>query len=365
MGDQRKETSSKFAALRAWLSRRDAAGHKSSPESTTAAPYGVHVWVDCADATVDICFIHGLTGDRDRTWTAHAQQEPWPRTLLAPELKSARILTYGYDAYYLGKDGVASQNRLTDHAQNLINELATNRRLHGASTRPIVFVAHSLGGIVCKKAVLLSHGHPDPALEDIFKCTKGIIFMGTPHRGAWMVKWAKVPVKVLGMVKSTNVGLLKALGSGEELLESIQQDFGHLLQRMSISKTPIEITCFYEELTMSPTGQTVVSRDSATIPNYNAISIHANHREMVWFDTREDRGFIEVSNLLKKWQHDVEPIYEACFARHQTPPRRFQQLSRSPPPVSRSTEAQFDLQQDALRPRGVQAQDGRDVHLPS
>jgi protein SERAC1 len=309
MGNEPKETFFKFGTLKTRLgerfSRHDAAGGNSSTtDSATAAPYGVHVWADCADATIDICFIHGLTGDHDRTWTANTQHQPWPKTLLAPELNSARILTYGYDAYVIGK-GTSSQNRLTDHAQNLVNDLTTNRWLHGASTRPIVFVAHSLGGIVCKKAVLLSHGYPDSDPESgVFKCTKGIIFMGTPHRGAWMSNWARIPVTALGIVKSTNTKLLKALGSGEELLGSIQHDFGHLLRRMAISKTPIEITCFYEELPLLLAG-TVVSRDSATIPPYNAISIHANHREMARFSSTEDRGFIEVSALIKKWRNDV------------------------------------------------------------
>lgn len=28
------------------------------------------------DATVDICFVHGLTGNRESTWTAAGQSEP-------------------------------------------------------------------------------------------------------------------------------------------------------------------------------------------------------------------------------------------------------------------------------------------------
>src|SRR5947208_4561939 len=49
-------------------------------------PDGVKVLHDCPDATVDICFIHGLTGDRESTWTAHGKPAPWPKTLLPPKL---------------------------------------------------------------------------------------------------------------------------------------------------------------------------------------------------------------------------------------------------------------------------------------
>ncbi|PKS06789.1 hypothetical protein jhhlp_006864 [Lomentospora prolificans] len=44
---------------------------------------------------VDVCFIHGLTGDRDNIWTAKGQSRPWFETLLPPALPKARIPTYG------------------------------------------------------------------------------------------------------------------------------------------------------------------------------------------------------------------------------------------------------------------------------
>ncbi|UPK96915.1 hypothetical protein LCI18_007850 [Fusarium solani-melongenae] len=114
---------------------------------------GVEVLHDCPDATVDICFVHGLTGNRISTWTAHGQTAPWPKTLLPEKLSKARILTYGYDAYIVSK-AVASSNRLIDHAMNLLIDLIIERAGSRASSRPLVFVAHSLGGLVCKEAIL-------------------------------------------------------------------------------------------------------------------------------------------------------------------------------------------------------------------
>ena len=77
----------------------------SSVRSPSPAPFpdGIEVLHPCADATVDICFVHGLTGDRTRTWTAAGQTQPWPQTLLPSRLGRVRILTYGYDAYVLRK----------------------------------------------------------------------------------------------------------------------------------------------------------------------------------------------------------------------------------------------------------------------
>ncbi|ORY14566.1 hypothetical protein BCR34DRAFT_228447 [Clohesyomyces aquaticus] len=179
------------------------------PSSPTPFSDGLETLHDCADAVFYIYFVHGLTGDRGETWTARGQAEPWPKILLPPVLGKARILTYGYDAYVMRKS-VASTERLIDHATNLINDLATDRASSDAVLRPIVFVVHSLGCIVCKKALLLSRNNPAPHLKNIFHCTKDMIFMGTPHAGSWMAHWASIPASGLGIVKSTNKSLLKS-----------------------------------------------------------------------------------------------------------------------------------------------------------
>jgi protein SERAC1 len=133
--------------------------------------------------TFNGCTVHGLTGNRDSTWTADGQKRPWTATLLPPKLSNARILTYGYDAYVL-RNSVASSNRLIDHATDLLNDLTTDRAYCNASYRPLIFITHSLGGLVSKEAILLSRNNPEAHLRAIFDCTKGIIFMGTPHKGS-------------------------------------------------------------------------------------------------------------------------------------------------------------------------------------
>lgn len=90
--------------------------------------------------------LHGFTGHREKTWTAEGETEPWFKTLLPKDLPTARIMTYGYDADVLHLTRVAGQNTIREHAKTLINDLSALRT--DTVGRPIIFVVHSLGGLV-------------------------------------------------------------------------------------------------------------------------------------------------------------------------------------------------------------------------
>ncbi|KAJ5414485.1 alpha/beta-hydrolase [Penicillium cosmopolitanum] len=285
--------------------------------SESSFPDGVEILYNAPQAELDICFLHGLTGDRRKTWTPHGQEEPWPKTLLPAFISKARILTYGYDAYALRKS-VASNNRVIDHATNLLHDLTTDRASCNASSRPIIFVAHSLGGLVCKKALLLSRNNPESHLQEIFDSTKGVIFMGTPHDGSRMANWTKIPAAALGFVKSSNKSLLDVLETKNQLLESLQIEFLEMVRNLQGSGRSFEVTCFFEELPLSTFGK-VVPKESAVLYGYNSISIHANHSEMVKFESSEATGFKRLLGELQRWssqlRYGAKKFYRpsACF----------------------------------------------------
>ena len=109
-------------------------------------------------------FIHGLTGDRESTWTAKGAAACWLELFLLNDLPEARIITYGYDADVVNFWSMASQNTIGDHSQKLLLSLANLRDstntvgpmvitwaarliLFLQNTRPLAFVAHSMGGV--------------------------------------------------------------------------------------------------------------------------------------------------------------------------------------------------------------------------
>ncbi|KAM0360984.1 hypothetical protein ACHAPK_011831, partial [Fusarium culmorum] len=298
---QQRETESESAHPILAPSARQSSSLEQS--STPLFPDGVEILVDPPDADVDIYFVHGLTGNRTSTWTAREQAAPWPKTLLPSELPKACILTYGYDAYVVSKS-VASSNRLIDHAMNLLTDLTNDRRRRNASSRPLIFVVHSLGGLVCKEAILLSRNNPNQSRQDFFTHIKGVVFMGTPHKGSWMADWSGIPAKALGLVKSTNRSLLEVLETNNQYLESIHVRFLSMMREQREAGRQLEVACFFEELPLSTVGK-VVSKESATFEGYDPITIHANHADMVKFRSAEENGFKRVVGELTAWKSEI------------------------------------------------------------
>ena len=101
-----------------------------------------------------ICFVHGLAGGRVSTWKQG--KVFWPYNLLARDIPDARIITWGYDADIAHFLSPTSTNRVKDHAKGLSNALNGLRGPSGTPRRPIIFVAHSLGGIICAQVTSMS-----------------------------------------------------------------------------------------------------------------------------------------------------------------------------------------------------------------
>ena len=96
-----------------------------------------------------IVFVHGLGGGRASTWTKDGVF--WPRDLLPNDIADARIITWGYDANIAHFWASSTSNDIDNHAANLVNSVGGLRGPPKATDRPIIFVAHSLGGLVCAR----------------------------------------------------------------------------------------------------------------------------------------------------------------------------------------------------------------------
>ncbi|EKJ67737.1 hypothetical protein FPSE_12108 [Fusarium pseudograminearum CS3096] len=276
------------------------------PRDRTVHLYsGIKVLHSSTDDDVDVVFVHGLKGDCLKTWTGKGSNEPWPKTLLPIELGTARILTYSYDAIVVSKDDVPSLNRISNHASNLVAALASLRQGDNTNERPIVFVCHSLGGLVCQDALVGARQRSEQHIQDIANFTRGVIFLGTPHHGSSLAKMGELVSRSVGLIKDTNSDIVQVLTPDSEVLARINDSFQALVIKRSRNESnTIEITCFYEELPKKGVGL-VVPKHSAILPGYISIGIHKNHSDMTKFNTADEPGFVAICGELKRWINQI------------------------------------------------------------
>jgi hypothetical protein len=103
------------------------------------------------EKAVDVVAIHGLNGHYLNSWTttnAARQKVVWLRDLLPKQLPDARIMSYGYNSAVQFSKNVSG---IATFAEQLLEDLRSWRSTQAEQDRPIVFICHSLGGIVVKQ----------------------------------------------------------------------------------------------------------------------------------------------------------------------------------------------------------------------
>jgi hypothetical protein len=267
------------------------------------------------DALVDLVLVHGLNGNPEKTWTAEHSRIFWPAQLLPQfvEDQKVRVLVYGYDADVTSLAGPGvTKDKIHNHAERLVADLFANRRIRKATERPIVFVAHSLGGLIVKRAMITSSeimGQKTEHLRSIFVSTFGMLFLGTPHRGADLAQWgsyletlchAIMPKKAI----DTGPQLVDALKSNSETLLNIDRQFAQLLE-------DFHIYFFHEAKPSDLKGllRFIVEEDSAapTLPDVERAGIQADHQHMCKFESDNAPGFDLVVDAIQRYA-DEAPV---------------------------------------------------------
>lgn len=220
----------------------------------------------------------------------------WPRDLLPKAFPQARIVTWGYDVQIEQLLKSTSQASIIHHSENLLSDLVLLRKPETGKLKPLLFIAHSLGGIVVKDALSLS-GYEKAFSDKILPATIGVMFLGTPHHGSKAASLVKTVFEVSKVFfKKPNLQVLRALETNSEILERISRSFGQIL-----SNGRIKVHSFREEL---PTkGVMIVGPASSTIGYLHETrgSLHANHRTMAKYSSTKDINFQRVVSVLQDW----------------------------------------------------------------
>ncbi|TDZ14356.1 Protein SERAC1 [Colletotrichum orbiculare MAFF 240422] len=144
---------------------------------------------------VDIVFVPGLGAHPEDSWKSESGFN-WATGIydgasktsdtsskkdgLARDFPRCRILLYQYESAWVGDLKVKSFMR--DIAKSMLEGLQANRE--GIRERPIVFIGHSMGGLVIAKAITLAADTYRDLFPRMFECIAGCAFFGTPFGGA-------------------------------------------------------------------------------------------------------------------------------------------------------------------------------------
>ena len=158
----------------------------------------------------------------------------WLRDLLpgSTPFSDSRIMTFGYNSTLVNRK---SNDRINDWADELLRQVGYVRTSVEERTRPIIFVCHSLGGLVGRQAMVrLSI---NPKRFDGLKLDRcGLLFFSTPHSGTTQADWNRFLSNVCELtIGVRSHGILDQLRSFSSSSVDSQDAFSAMIRAPPIS----------------------------------------------------------------------------------------------------------------------------------
>ncbi|RGP74037.1 hypothetical protein FSPOR_1732 [Fusarium sporotrichioides] len=268
-------------------------------------------------ATVDIVAVHGLGSNVDTTWTWRPDQPGesvhWLKDnhMLRSKIPTARILAFNYDSTWISN---APKTRLELCGEELIRSLHDFRQ---NKDRPIVFVAHSFGGLVVQDGLIFAQSEKE--FEYILRSTAGFVSLGTPFRGTginWVADLAASVMRFCG----SHRGILTLLVYDSPQLRDKAQRLGRLRKTF-----PLPMLCFFElfqttfislPFQLNFFKAIVVDEASACVSGDERLHLQTDHIKLNKYSGPEDRSYLSVSAEIVKMCKNVATIVNRQNARN-------------------------------------------------
>lgn len=194
----------------------------------------------------DVVFVHGLGHDGFRTWQPTViSGRFWP-TWIAGPYTQVQVWTVSYPALSTRWSRDESQEGMLRVARDLLAALAARQ----VGDRPIVFVAHCLGGLIVKELLRAAESAEDPAQRHVSEMTRGVVFLSTPHTAAALARLETAVAKL-----HPDSRPLPDLGATSDYFGELNDWF---VQYANPAK--LRVKASYETHALDDTGQVVVEK---------------------------------------------------------------------------------------------------------
>ncbi|KAJ5899151.1 hypothetical protein N7495_003895 [Penicillium taxi] len=277
---------------------------------------------------IDIIAIAGLDGHAYGSWQGRGNLgRMWLRDFLSKDLPQCRTMIYGYNSK-LSSHGV---DTILDYGRELMEEIKKIRNTEELQQRPLVFIAHSFGGIIlahCLVRAIQTMDDDHPAIKSLHPATYGMILFAIPHKGLVM---DDIQQMLAGDKSHPREQLLRQISSKSDLLTHQLADFKNLIRDRKVvsfyeTEQTRRLVLDSESGRWKRTGDfmTTVGTDSALLqlPDHveEKVPLHADHSMVVKFDTRNAAGYQTVLDRLRQFSQDAPSVVAARFMRPETPP---------------------------------------------
>nr|CEG05229.1 unnamed protein product [Fusarium clavum] len=272
-------------------------------------------------ATVDIIAVHGLGSNVDRTWTWRQSEEPvhWLKdaNMLPKIVPTARIMVFNYDSTWMSD---APRTRVELCGEDLIRSM---HNLRGHCDRPVVFVAHSFGGLVVQDGLIFADRERE--FQYIIKNTAGLVTLGTPFRGTRMYWIAQLVARLMSLWGSRQDNLSLLVYDSPQLRDKAQS-----LGRLSREVYPFPIVCFFEVIqTMfinsgflsSFCKGFVVVEESACVSGSERLQLQTDHINLNKYWGPGDRSYLSVSAVIEKMCKNASTVVNRQVPGDEPPPK--------------------------------------------
>lgn len=175
--------------------------------------------------------------------------------------------------------------------------------------KPIIFVVHSMGGLVVKKAYIL--GLHDENYKSMVNSISAVIFLSTPHRGSNL---AEALNRIVSATFQSSKSFISDLQKSSVIIEELNEQFRHLAPALSIWS-------FYETLATSigPRKLMVLEKDSSILGYPAEISkpLQADHNSVCKYSGPMDSNYVSVRNAIQSLVSSLK----SKVTRDSSPPR--------------------------------------------
>ncbi|OJD32091.1 kinesin light chain p46822 [Diplodia corticola] len=248
------------------------------------ARYNIIIDLDFLDFTVlndvrdeehafDCISISGLGSHPFGSWQ-HRGETPfmWLRDGIPEDFPGSRSIIYGYGSQVPDS---SSFQRPHDIAARLVNRLRSVG-FGSSQSRPVILLAHSLGGIILKEALIILAGISDQEYSFLGNL-KLVIFFGVPHKG---MSTSRLVTMVQG---NPNEDLIRDLSPNSSYLRHVEERFNGVHTRRGF-----RVVSFYE----TKTTKTVQQQNDGK-----------------WLRTGPPTRMVDRESAIQRCSRDPEDIY--------------------------------------------------------